>query len=356
MNKYQSDKLRTISFFLILLVVMVHSTNLSVRIDANFTTINKGVNSFFQNFISDGIAKIASPLFFAISGYLFFLNINEGKPAEFLEKYKKRFRTLVIPYLLWSIFGLIFYFAIQSIPYFKPFFTRELIRDYSFSQVLTRIFLQPIPYQLWFIRDLTVLVLISPLIHWLLKNLRNLIVLFFLILWFLNFNYVIFDNRSILFFTSGAYFSVNRINPHNFKVKHQHIYLTICWITLVLCKTILVHIGYSNNTLILILQRASILFGILTIWLLYDKLFKNTDLSKTRIYNLFQYTFFIYVFHEPTITIVKKSLYFFLGTTELSSFLIYLLAPTITLFFSIIVASYLKNIAPVLYKTITGKR
>jgi len=139
MNKYQSDKLRTISFFLILLVVMVHSTNLSVRIDANFTTINKGVNSFFQNFISDGIAKIASPLFFAISGYLFFLNINEGKPAEFLEKYKKRFRTLVIPYLLWSIFGLIFYFAIQSIPYFKPFFTREDQGLLLFSSVDTHL-------------------------------------------------------------------------------------------------------------------------------------------------------------------------------------------------------------------------
>jgi len=46
MNKYQSDKLRAISFFLILLVIMVHSTNLSVRMDADFTAINKGLNSF----------------------------------------------------------------------------------------------------------------------------------------------------------------------------------------------------------------------------------------------------------------------------------------------------------------------
>ncbi len=356
MNKYQSDKLRAISFFLILLVVMVHSTNLTVRMDADFTAINKGLNSFFQNFVSDGIAKIASPLFFAISGYLFFLNIKEGKPAEFLGKYKKRFRTLVIPYLLWSIFGLLLYFVIQSIPHFKPFFTRELIRDYSFSQVLTRIFLQPIPYQLWFIRDLTVLVLISPLIYWLLKSLRHLIVLFFLILWFLNSNYVVFDNRSIFFFTFGAYFSVNGIDPHNFKLKRQHIYLTICWIALVLCKTTLAHTGCANNTIILVLQRASILFGVLSIWLLYDKLFKTTDLSNTRIYNLFQYTFFIYAFHEPFITIVKKSLYFILGTTESSSFLIYLLAPTITISFSVIVASYLKNMSPGFYKIITGKR
>jgi len=356
MNKYQSDKLRAISFFLILLVVMVHSTNLSVRMDADFTAINKGLNSFLQNFISDGIAKIASPLFFAISGYLFFLNIKEGKPVEFLGKYKKRFRTLVIPYLLWSIFGLVLYFVLQSIPTFKPFFTRELIRDYSFSQVLTRIFLQPIPYQLWFIRDLTVLVLISPLVYWLLKSFRYLIVLFFLILWFINFNYVVFDNRSILFFTFGAYFSVNGIDPHNFKLNYQHIYITICWIALVFCKTALAHIGCANNTIILILQRASILLGILAIWFLYDNLLKNIDISSTRIYNLFQYTFFIYAFHEPIITIVKKSLYFILGTTELSSFLIYLLAPTITLFFSIIVASYLKNISPALYKIITGKR
>jgi surface polysaccharide O-acyltransferase-like enzyme len=356
MNKYQSEKLKAISFFLIVLVVMVHSTNLSVRMDANFATITKGLNSFFQNFISDGIAKTASPLFFAISGYLFFLSIQKGLPVEFLGKYKKRLRTLVIPYLLWSIFGLLLYFVIQSIPHFKPFFTRELIRDYSFSQVLTRIFLQPIPYQLWFIRDLTVLVLISPLVYWLLKSLRYLIVLFFLILWFMNFNYVVFDNRSILFFTFGAYFSVNGIDPHNLKLKRQHIYLTVCWIALVLCKTTLAHNGYANNTIILILQRASILFGIPSIWLLYDKFFKNTDLSHTRIYNLFQYTFFIYAFHEPIITIVKKSLYFIMGTTELSSFLIYLLAPTITLFFSVVVASYLKNISPAFYKIMTGKR
>lgn len=356
MNKYQSDKLKAISFFLIILVVLVHSTNLSVRMDMNFTSINKGLNSFFQNFISDGLAKIASPLFFAISGYLFFLNIKKGLPGEFLEKYRKRFRTLVLPYLLWSIFGLLLYFIIQSIPNFKPFFTRELIRDYSFSQVLVRIFLQPIPYQLWFIRDLTVLVLVSPLVYWLLKSLNHFIVLLFLILWFVNFNYVVFDNRSILFFTFGAYFSVNGLDPHNFKVKNQHIYLTLFWVALVFCKTFLSHIGYEKSNVILILQRSSIILGILAIWYSYDKLFKHKDVSDTKIYSLFQYTFFIYAFHEPMINIIKKIFYFFLGTNEFNSFIIYLLAPIITLFLAIMVAYYLKNISPGFYKIITGKR
>jgi hypothetical protein len=124
----------------------------------------------------------------------------------------------------------------------------------------------------------------------------------------------------------------------------------------VFCKTFLSYIGFDKSNIILILQRSSIILGILAIWFVYDKLFKNKDVSNTKIYSLFQYTFFIYAFHEPMINIVKKILYFFMGTNEFNSFIIYLLAPSITLFFALMVAFSLKNISPGFYKIITGRR
>lgn len=67
--------------------------------------------------------------------------------------------TLFIPYLFWSLFGVLFYFTLQSLPPLQVFFTKKLIIDYSFQELINVIFNQPIPYQLWFLKDLMILVL-----------------------------------------------------------------------------------------------------------------------------------------------------------------------------------------------------
>lgn len=72
MNKYLSDKLRIISLISIIMVVFLHSYNVTVKFSPGNMSFNDGYNVFIQNFFSQGITRIAVPIFFCISGYLFF--------------------------------------------------------------------------------------------------------------------------------------------------------------------------------------------------------------------------------------------------------------------------------------------
>ena len=79
MNKYLSDKLKAISFILMGMVVFLHSYNIKIKFASGTGIIKQGYNSFTQDFISNGVTRIAVPLFFTISGYLFFLSMKEAK-------------------------------------------------------------------------------------------------------------------------------------------------------------------------------------------------------------------------------------------------------------------------------------
>ena len=57
-------------------------------------------------FIQEAICRSAVPVFFIISGYLFFQNITEFKKEAYSSKVKSRIRTLFIPYLLWNLIAL----------------------------------------------------------------------------------------------------------------------------------------------------------------------------------------------------------------------------------------------------------
>ena len=127
------------------------------------------------------------------------------------------------------------------------------------------------------------------------------------------------------------------------------------WCVLVGIKTYLTFINNNNIWLLHFINKTSIIFGILAVWYTYDNILKE-DITKKRISNLFQYTFFLYAFHEPPLTIIKKVLYYLLGVTENTSLLIYILAPIITISIVIYIGSLLKKITPSFYSVLTGGR
>jgi fucose 4-O-acetylase-like acetyltransferase len=356
MTKYLSDKLKAISFISMILVVYLHAYNLTVNIGSETFLINQSYNSFIQNFIYQGVTRIAVPLFFAISGYLFFINIKKGHYSVFLSKMKTRLRTLVMPYLIWSILGLTLYFVLQSIPISTPFFTNELIREYSFSQWLQSVFINPVPYQLWFIRDLIVLISLSPLIYWLLNRVNYFFLTVLVVPWFYSFSFIAFSSEALLFFTIGAMITLNGFKFPEKKLKSNALLLVFIWILLISFKTILAHLEFEHEWLIRLLYKMGIVIGMLAVWYAYDMVLCNKKISQQWIYKSFQYTFFLYVFHEPLLTILKKALYYLLGKTEWDSFIIYLSAPTITIFIAILVGWFLKKITPRLYSLLSGGR
>lgn len=358
MNKYLSDKLRIISLLLMTLVVLLHSYKADIKFAAGNLDFKSGYNFFIQLFFSEGIARIAVPLFFCMSGYLFFSNFN-GTIREFILKYKKRTRSLLVPFLLWSIWGLVFYFILQLLPQSSRFFTKELIMDYSFTKTLHTILLNPIPYQLWFLRDLIILVIISPLIYWMIRHLKAIPVVLLFIIWLglFEFNFLIFRAESIFFFATGAYLAIyNRNLPVKRLDQKGYLVFAFLWIITVALKTILIYQGSGQMTLILFMSKLGILSGIMALWSLYDIVMKYKTGPNITLLYVSAFSFFIYGFHEPVLTIVQKGLFYVTGAAEVMITINYILAPAITLILSIAVGSLLKRYLTNVYRLMSGGR
>lgn len=356
MNKYLSIKLKAISFFATFMVTYIHSSNVLVRFPSEYLVSEKGYSYFIQEFISQGLTRVAVPLFFAISGYLFFLNI-KGEPHEFFLKIKKRAKTLVIPYLFWSLLSLLIFFILQSLPFSEKFFTSKLVRDLSANELLSSVFLNPLSYPLWFIRDLIMLALVSPLIYLAVRYLKYLSILLLLPAWIFGFNFVIFFEEALFFFVCGSFLSIRKVEKliQTRFTKNPWIYFCL-WLLIILAKTILVFTDLNNPILLNILLKLSILTGVFSLWIMYDYLFKATELADFKYFGIFSFSFFLYASHEPLLTIIKKVFFFTLETSEFTSLVIYLTAPLITIAICISIAYRLKKTRPGFYEIITGGR
>ena len=108
------------------------------------------------------VTDVCVPLFFVMSGYLFFWNTPD-KPSGrwFRDKIQSRFFTLLIPYLIANIIAwLCYFFAIREVPSMVSGFLGD-----NWKNPLFVFWTGPINLSLWFIRELMVVVLLSPLIY-----------------------------------------------------------------------------------------------------------------------------------------------------------------------------------------------
>jgi surface polysaccharide O-acyltransferase-like enzyme len=335
-----------------IMVVFLHSYNLDNKQGSQLVFFEKDYNWLIQNFISYGITRIAVPLFFLISGFLFVYS-SSFSLQDYKVKVAKRFKTLFIPYLFWTLFGSLLYFIMQSVPQSQGFFTKKLIKDYDFIEWLNAIFIEPIPYQLWFLKDLIVMVLISPLIIFAVKKLRMLFLAIIFIFWMLNQDSIFLTSEALLFFSTGIYLSLFR--PKSIELKSKKTYLMLCiWIVILTLKTIL-SLFIANVFLESILLKVSILVGIIAFWWFLDGITIRLGRNKVFLSGM-TFSFFIYLFHEPLLTIVKKALFAALSVNSLTSLAVYLVAPVLTILICVLVGFVFKSRLNFMYKLTTGNR
>ncbi len=335
MSNYLSNKIKILSFISMVMVVYLHAY---IQMDS------ENIVSFIQYYFSQEITRTAVPIFFLISGILFFRNINSYDTSLFVSKIHRRIHSLLIPYLLFSGLGFLFvYIVLQIIP-IKSY---AEINALTLTEKLYILFIQPIGcYQLWFIRDLFLLSLLSPCIYYGLKKLKAWLIICLLFLWISGIQYII-TIESIFFFIVGAYLGCYQIPVLEYKTQSKwSILILIIWFTIALFNTF--HRGLYY------IHCLGILIGICCIWLIYDLLYNK---FKRHISNyLFSYSFFIYLMHEPLLTIVKRILLAILGESSISIFIIYIAAPIITITLCIIGGKLLKNRYNKVYVIITGGR
>lgn len=132
--------------------------------------------------VSQVFGRLSVPLFFFISGFLFFYR-TELLWQDYFKKIKNRVYSLFIPYVCWHLF----WFILSTL----------LNKHFNINHF-------------WFIRDLMIIALFSPLVKLLVTKLRWMILVLAFIVWF--FNLFDYGTTTFFFFTLGAYFSINKLN------------------------------------------------------------------------------------------------------------------------------------------------
>ena len=337
MTDYLSKKLAVVSFTLMIMIVILH---------AHLLGYAQGGLRFVQLVITNEITRVAVPLFFGISGFLFFRNYRVPATIFFVEKIKKRIDTVFIPFLTFSILGLLFtYLSFLCFPQFFTGENKEII-NYGITECLHAIFIEPVgTYQLWFLKDLFILILLSPLIYIVLKVLKWLFVVILFFLW-VNDVQCFVSIEAILFFSLGSAVALYKRELLEKQCDNEMLIYGVLLFWLSVC------FGIVYFQLDRIWHCSCIFLGILSIWILYDKLYDKLPKDVT----VYSFSFFIYLTHEPLLTVIKKVLLSVLGTSMSSLFIIYLFSPVFTIMCCVICGKIIKSRLPKAYAFLTGGR
>lgn len=370
MDKYLSAKLRVLSLISIVAVVYIHACTLKFQWSLlPWTPISEplGANSFIQYFISNGLTRFAVPLFFAISGYLYFRNLTPT-PMGFADKFVKRLRTIGVPYLLWSALGLALTAVLLNLPAMAPALGHWEGRGLPGFQVISeipptlgarlfRLFIKPVPYQLWFMRDLLLYILLSPLIYIALRRLSWGALLPAFILWFLNRNLRIMEAEGILFFMCGAYLSIHNIVPTRNRTQWLPLVLGVGWIGILLLKTGFAYQGgpFCTHTILIALHKTAILLGLFTIWLGYDLVGEQANANEFLI-TAAPLTFFIYAAHEPLLNLLSNYALYLLHISPTTQLTVFLMGPVVAIGLCLLFGAGLRRFTPPAFALLTGGR
>ena len=95
-KKYLSETIGVLRFPLMVCIVLRH---IIIWNKEKYLLVNE-----IDHFITETFTLIAVPLFFFMSGFLFFNGVDRFGRSEYFNKLKSRVKRLLIPYLLWGVF------------------------------------------------------------------------------------------------------------------------------------------------------------------------------------------------------------------------------------------------------------
>ncbi len=171
-----SKRITCLRFILAVLVVFIHSKFDQSTIDFADGSMQISFPLYvnvIQMIFAEVLGGVSVPLFFVISAYLFF-----AKPKSTKENVKSKFKSIVVPYIFWTVLTIFLYFAAQSFSFSRNYFSKpeNIIRSWHFSDFAQAFFARktsypdyyhPLVYQFWYLRNLLIFMIFSPLIKFL---------------------------------------------------------------------------------------------------------------------------------------------------------------------------------------------
>ena len=356
---------KTISYLrfpLIVGVVFIHNNILVVNIQGTVIRYDRWpIVAFVINLLSSVFADICVPLFFIISGFLFFYKSDFSK-SVYVNKIKKRVNTLFIPYLIWNFIAFII-LLIQVHPRIIRFF--PLLNDYrvDITSFLSSFWItnlpismsgpaNPINSPLWFIRDLMVLVLLSPIIWWLIKQFKLGTIIILGIIWFFSLGERIgfpgLCHQSLFFFPLGAYFGVNRLDF--VKLIRKLVGVPFLYLGVAIADAVSVNESYNAT-----LHNVGVLLGVVSVIYLVSMLLRKDKIQVNEF--LISASFFVYALHNLLLGKLTKIVILYIRPeSPILVLLVYFVMPTIVITLCLVLYKILNQLSPRISSVLTGGR
>ncbi len=351
-----SIRLRLLNFPLIIGVVYIHAY--SATIEHAGVSLGPEHLDYFTDFvrtlISQGLARIAVPLFFLMSGYFFFLDFTWSLRG-FGQKLATRVKSLLLPYLFWTISVVVIRFLGQSLPAVKSYFDGDggllaNLSAYDLVNAVLGLTRAPEAYHFWFIRDLMLLMLLSPLILILLRYVALPYLSVVFLVWITAiWPIYVPDVVGVLFFSLGSYLALQGKSLFIFDRYGK-------WFVLVYIPVLLADVIWYDAPFNVCLHRCGIVIGLVAILIGSNLILANERLKNILLW-LGGSSFFVYAAHEPLLGIARTVAFQVLPLNwPLTVLLIYLFVPLGVV--AVLVALYTLLVAyiPGALKVVTGGR
>ena len=164
MSAFLSKKIVRVSFILSIVVLVIHALNYNIYGVGIGGEFFRGVQSFF----AEDFPKFAVPLFFIISGFLFFFTANSLNSV--FVKMKKRVFTLLIPFLIWNTVYTLIILVGFNLPFLSDFVHEEAVGGITFTKILKGVFLADYSGHLWFVQSQIFYITLTPIFFYMRKN------------------------------------------------------------------------------------------------------------------------------------------------------------------------------------------
>ena len=380
-DKQISETIRLLRFPLTMFVVFIHY-NMGVRgFSLHGVTYGLDAPEWFRwvtAFFSDVLPRTAVPLFYIISGYLFFRG-GSFDTDVYRRKLRTRASTLLVPYLLWNVIAVLVQLS-HRLPFLSSIFPSAHLMEVQLTPLrLFRTFfnnywnkgilvtpendgmVSELPYPadvpLWYMRDLMVMVLLAPVIWWLVRRAGRWLVVVLGAIWFLRpllfpmwgdgWSTMLLD--AAFFFSWGAFYGIRGLSPLNESRKLWPVALIYLPLAIADAMTK----GWEYNIFI---HKTGIVLGIVSIVRIATYL---VEMGKARASALLAgSSFLVFALHTLVMDDIGKVLFTVLHLTPDvgTLLLLYFIVPSITILFCLVVYAVLRRLTPPLCRLLTGGR
>lgn len=345
-SKFFWNKKQIVTYVLSVFVLWIHCSSV-----LNYQN-TEGAIDFIAAFFQHTFVNIAVPLFFIISGALFFRNYTRSLKC-YKEKLARRTKTLIVPYLIWNTINMLF--DIFATTFFSRFFVGRKAFEFSIENIIHGIFHYEYNIVFWFMFALIVFTVSAPLIDLLLYSkatgIISIAVLTALCYWNIGLPQPLFESKNCLvYYLVGGFIGRYCFDFFSKKSSLKQRIVSAAVLAAGIVYYYLVHYKLVVNHLIV--KTVVLVILSLCLWSFFD--FFVSD--KTTAPKFTKHSFWVFAAHVNISAVFAKLIYIIFPKANYFGLINFALTTVLTLVAVEIICLIVEKISPKLYTVLSGGR